>query len=259
MNTLKLPGQTFFKPNNNWWKLLADTPWLHHRKFVDIGAGQGLLTLAMLERGYETEAIDLNHRAGQHGIVQIGDAADQYYTEDHCLVVARPCHGHFYDQLWRRHAGRPDVLYVGLGKNMEMDLHGTTSVLLASNVGEDGEDVYQVLCIEAEEEQGLAHGGQIREPIKDYLSRRGHETCGWILPDGTFYPVQSTNHAVFLAACLGITEARAEELHFVRCYGAEDHQLYSMRLGGSPSKAQKKRLVELGYHVRHDLEEVRTS
>ena len=142
-----LPSQVFFKPTHWWWVLLARTPWLKHRDFIDVGAGMGHLTDEMVRNDYECRGIDLYYRDGQSDRVQIGDVlTDIDISQDNCVILARPAHGRSLSRILDYIVEMTDVLYVGRTDKVEDDLEDYHYELLAEEVGEDGEGAYRVLA-----------------------------------------------------------------------------------------------------------------
>ena len=140
-----LPNSIFFRPNENWFDFISQPPYRYF-KMVDVGAGLGDLTHQMRARDFKIDAIDINGRFGQHSFVEIGDAINKFYGSDHCCILARPCHSTaFLDEFVKKHSDIVTcILYVGLEKNLDIDLRDCSYDLLRENVGVDGEHVYQI-------------------------------------------------------------------------------------------------------------------
>lgn len=294
----KLPQQTFFRPTENWWRLLASTLWLRHRRYVDVGAGMGALTDAMVASGYACRGVDINTRDGQSERVELGHAQDLYLCWDDCAIVARPSHGLGLDIILKSLVGNSEVLYLGLPENVESDLFWAYHYeILATDVGEEGEVAVRVICTHDKNQTwrkivtahgqaewwrdggnkwlNCAGGGfpkgdeKILETrlLSDYyqLYSTPEEACdnepvdlrnGWIDPEGTWYPARSERHATVLQELFGITEGRAEEIGFVRCYGYRE-TFYTVR--DKITFHQRARLKRLGFDLRHDFEEERST
>ncbi len=165
-------------------------------------------------------------------------------------------------------------------------------------VGEEGEVAIRVICKEGEGEQwcqitnhygnlewwmddgnrwtNSAGGGfpqkgekvhqriEIADPYQMYgtfeelCDQKEGQDNGWIDPAGGWYPAQSSRHAIVLQGLLGITERRAEELGFVRCYGSKSTlRTFYTRTTGKPTIPQLKRLRALGFDLKGDFEKVR--
>lgn len=293
--TMELPAQTFFKPNANWWVMMAAHPWLRYRELVDVGAGMGHLTDALVDRGYTCRGIDHNTREGQSALVENVNAEDLYLTWDECAIIARPCHGIGLDLILKQLVGTCEVLYVGLDRNVEDDLDGYVYTLLAEDVGEDGENCWRVLTNEDEAETWcliMSHGGkkelwrdggrrwesgggggfpkgdeeifETHRVADDFQLYRTREEVinddptlrnGWIEPDGAWYPGHSQSHSYIMGAVFGISEGRAEAAGFVRCYGLS-YQFYTCNT--RPTAAQVKWLKRLKFRIREHFEEVRS-
>lgn len=301
MTNLQLPDQTFFSPTPGFWTWLEQQEWLRWQKFWDIGAGMGHFTEAMVKSGRECIGVDLHTRPSQSALVRIEDATQLNYDQDDCLIIARPCHGGFVENVLRHAAGQAEVLYIGLERNIDIDLDGWHHELLIEDAGEDGEAVYRVLgrwsnmeewCLLEtdfwEKPQWMISedgwwrnkmgGGfpkdrsgarvlerhlygspyQIRGSIEDICPEGGDHRNGWIAPTGKWYSGEYAMHANILTHVLGITEARAEAVGFVRCYGAH--------LGGASfwtshrgriTPQQRTKLRQLGLDTRDDFQELR--
>jgi len=294
---IELPANTFFKPIENWWKLMEETLWLRHRRHIDVGAGMGKLTGAMVRRGYTCRAIDSNTRPGQLDLVELEDANAIWLDWDDCAIIARPSHGLGLDMILSNLVGNSEVLYVGLPKNIEGDLHGHHHEIIAKDVGEKGEMVARVLCSENKyekwclldkeygkewwidggdrwvnsgggghpkggekiiEEKVLASEHQSYKSVEEVCDQR-YEGDGWVAPDGEHYPGSYDTHADILQYAFGITEGRAEELGFIRCRKSKSE--WKNRYCGDlpPTKQQLSTLERLGFDVVDDMEELRSS
>ena len=106
------------------------------------------------------------------------------------------------------------------------------------------------------EERPLIGYHQLTQDPEQLVSRREDERSGWIEPSGKWWPVEYAGHSHFMDMVFGISEARAEEVGFVRCCGGNPgtrHYLCSRR----PTAAQARTLRRVGYHVRDDHAETR--
>ena len=103
------------------------------------------------------------------------------------------------------------------------------------------------------EEKHLMNYFQEYGPKEQYCSDQEDLDNGWIAPNGEWFPGHSSQHAAILTHVLGITEARAEELGFVRCYGSP-HAFWSRRGAGRPTDKQIDRLKELKFDLKRDFE-----
>lgn len=300
VNVDMLPPHTFFNPTEAWWEFLKPTMWLHHKRFVDVGAGMGHLTDAMVENGYECRGVDILERAGQSDRVSMGDGADLWLNWDDVAIVARPSHGVGLELILQNLVGESEVLYIDLGKNLEHDLDGYHTEVMAEGVGEDDEKVIRILAQEGYAERWckiVMHGGreewwiddgdrwcnsagggfpkdrqevldtrllssvyqfyETPEAICDFEDEKLRD--GWIAPDGEWYPGHYMDHARIMNGVFGITEARAEERGFVRCYSRVhlNYQTwYTCR--DKPNRAQRATLRRLDFNLREDFEEERS-
>lgn len=303
LNNMVLPSHVFFNPNDAWWEFVALDPWMRWKRYWDCGAGMGALTVGMNAVARECVGLDMNTRFGQSPMIETADVNDRHFTPDDCLLIARPSHGSWIDTLLRHNVGTAEVLYIGLEKNLEQDLHGFYHEIIARDVGEDGENVHRVLgqvdylerwCLLktswSEEpywmmddgdrwvnSQGggfVKHDGQRAEVIEErklssfyQLKRTNEEVCskdpdirgGWITPEGEWLPGLCSEHATILVQVFRITEARAEELGFVRCYGEGmlDEPYYFLKEGCNLTGLQIVTLRKLGFDLRRDLQTTR--
>lgn len=140
-----LPCIKFFEPTKKflcWMKRRYSTSLIY-----DVGAGLGHVAKALRENGLKALAIDLNYRdSGDAAQVLIADGESYRYEPDSVVMVCRPCHGCFTEQVIEQ-SSRCDTsafLYVGLEKNVEGDLGVYLSQLklVLSGAGEDGEGVW---------------------------------------------------------------------------------------------------------------------
>ncbi len=295
MTEMQLPDQTFFSPTPKFWTWLEQQEWLRWQKFWDIGAGMGHLTEAMVKSGRECVGVDKYARPSQSPLVRIEDATQLNYGPDDCLIIARPCHGEFVGGVLCHAAGQAEVLYIGLERNIDLDLDGWHHELLIEDAGEEGEAVYRVLgrvsdmkewCLletdfwnapqwmtsidgswrnkmggrfpknpgmQILERRLYSSPYQIRCSIGDICPQNDDLENGWITPTGQWYGGEDMQHADILTYVLGITEARAEAVGFVRCYGGSPFWT-SQR--GRTTPQQRTKLRQRGLDTR-DFQEQR--
>ncbi|MBF84488.1 MAG: hypothetical protein CL489_08445 [Acidobacteria bacterium] len=136
---LELPSQKFFEPNEKFFECMKR----FDKTIVDVGAGMGQVTKGLCERGHLCVGIDNNYREGQYGYILTMDAFDYPYKKDTIILVCRPNHSGWVEDLFEE--TNQTFIYVGLEHNLDIDLSSdirSDMKLLASNVGDDGENMY---------------------------------------------------------------------------------------------------------------------
>lgn len=118
-----LPSLKFFEPTDRFIR------WMEKRwkdnLIYDVGAGCGHVAKVLVERGLEVVAIDINHRECKDGFpVEIADGESYDYKPGSVVMLCRPCHGNFTEEVVAQavRCGASAILYVGLEKNFENDL-----------------------------------------------------------------------------------------------------------------------------------------
>ena len=143
-----LPALRFFEPNMkflNWVKRYH-----RHHEIYDVGAGCGHVAHALYERSAVDRviALDVIHRDKMEYHIQIGDGTIYPYSEGSLVMLARPCHGVFVEnvvaQATRCKANY--VWYIGLDKNVERDLGDFLPFFNCklTGIGEDNEKLWQM-------------------------------------------------------------------------------------------------------------------
>jgi len=114
----------------------------------DVGAGAGHVTKFLTEAKRKAIAIDMHEHANPVTNVIMADGTDFQYAKGSVVMLCRPCHGSFVEQVILQadicNAGV--ILYVGLERNVEDDLgdYFPHFVKVAANVGEDGESIWRM-------------------------------------------------------------------------------------------------------------------
>lgn len=147
----ELAATDFFVPNDNFVNWLNSCLHLRYHPILDIGAGSGLMTKTISDNGFSVTGLDIHRRSSTHTMVQvvpddiITDIVDKT-TQGTGLFIARPCHSGFAQDYFKRHLSKDRLFayYVGLEKNIEIDLPEMSYGIVAEDVGNDGENVYQV-------------------------------------------------------------------------------------------------------------------
>ncbi len=140
-----LPCSTFFEPTKKfllWMEKRYPYPIIY-----DVGAGLGHVTKALQKSGLKALAIDLNYRETEGTLqVVIADGESYRYEQDSIVMICRPCHGQFTEQVIEQ-AYRCNVaatLYIGLERNVQEDLgvYFPKFNWVLSGAGKDGESVW---------------------------------------------------------------------------------------------------------------------
>jgi uncharacterized UPF0146 family protein len=140
-----LPCLKFFEPTKKflrWMKRGYSTSLIY-----DVGAGVGHVATALRKDGLKVLAIDLNYRESEGPRqITIADGESYRYERDSVVMVCRPCHGQFTEQVIEQasRCGAATFLYAGLKKNVENDLgvYLDQFKLALSGAGRDGEGVW---------------------------------------------------------------------------------------------------------------------
>ena len=119
----------FFKPNKKFVEWL--TKYANGRLIIDVGCGEGQLLDALHKVGYpKILGIDAlaeqkqMHKFLQKGINIVPMMAERFSLvkgDGHLLVIARPCHGGFTENVLKANGGN-EILYIGLPKNLDEDI-----------------------------------------------------------------------------------------------------------------------------------------
>lgn len=93
------------------------------------------------------------------------------------VLMCRPSHGMWIEDVFKRAVKyTPDVIYVGLRKNVEDDLAGFDYDLVVENVGEAGENLYHIL---GHEDQTKERWVQIRIDVWEKFNWMKDDGAGW--------------------------------------------------------------------------------
>lgn len=153
-----LPALDFFRPNENFTKWLDSSIHLRYQPIFEIGAGQGLALKHMQDAGLNATGLDLFQRPDTHTLVQVASEEIIHKVVTAApsrmvMMICRPCHSGFaqtYFKLQLKFHHRTFAYYIGLRRNLELDLPDMSVELVAEDVGEDGECIWQVLCTRAD-------------------------------------------------------------------------------------------------------------
>jgi hypothetical protein len=112
---------------------------------VDAGAGTGMVSKDLTERGFRMLAVDLMPREGQGEHVIQMEAESVPYGPNLWLLLCRPDHsGWVYDTMQRALARGAGVFYAGLERNFSIDLDDYVGreTMRYANVGEEEESLF---------------------------------------------------------------------------------------------------------------------
>ena len=144
----------FFRPTEKfiqWLKSYADG-----RFVVDVGCGEGCLLHHMKKAGIPCIGVDpyppiipdfdRNFDTPVELITrQLGEESSLIQKDNALIVIARPCHSGFTEDVIARRNPKTELLYIGLPKNVKRDLGSIKhNIILNSEVGDEGEKVYRI-------------------------------------------------------------------------------------------------------------------
>jgi hypothetical protein len=134
----------FFEPLMPFYKAMEP---YKGRRIIDIGAGQGQVTIGLRLAGHTVQPIDIRADGALCGVLTMNSVKFPFEPQD-VLLFARPCHGAFFVEptigvALRR--GNRHILYVGFPKNLIGDLGRYRKLFkrVASKVGAEGEALYE--------------------------------------------------------------------------------------------------------------------
>lgn len=140
-----LPGLKFFEPTPEFASFMKKA--YPKIRIYDVGAGMGHVAHELRERGLKALALDINRRESRENFpVTIADGESYLYLPGSVVMICRPCHGQFCEEVisnaaWCKAAA---ILYVGLEKNLAGDLgpYRKNFKLKLSDAGLEGEGVW---------------------------------------------------------------------------------------------------------------------
>jgi uncharacterized protein (UPF0261 family) len=139
-----LPSIKFFEPNGRFVDYMYAS--FRHYTIYDVGAGCGHVSRKLANAGLQVVAIDVCGRDNPEYDVEIEDGTICEYDKGSVVLIARPCHGPFCEDVIRQAVlcKALCVLYVGLPKNRLTDLGGFSRQFkrVLTLAGENNEVVY---------------------------------------------------------------------------------------------------------------------
>ena len=139
-----LPDIDFFIPKESFIDYMAE----NYNNIIEVGAGRGLFAEQLYGKGVGIEAYDLCHRLGSSKIVTTVDIFYIPFDAHSTIIVCRPCHGFFLEELFKKCFDEKvkKVLYVGLKKNFDIDINPNLYKykIIKENVGEDQECLLEI-------------------------------------------------------------------------------------------------------------------
>jgi hypothetical protein len=140
-----LPCLKFFEPKPRFIRWMKRS--YPGSLIYDVGAGLGHVAQVLSEQGLRALALDLNYRESQENFpVVIADGESYQYQPNSIVMLCRPCHGQFVEEVASQaiRCNVAVVMYVGLDRNIEIDLgiHQDGFKLSLSGAGRDGEGVW---------------------------------------------------------------------------------------------------------------------
>ncbi len=142
----KLGNVKFFEPKPVFFDFMSVN--YYGKVIFDVGAGCGHVSKALTDRGHRVIGIDCAYRDTpefEHTI--IADATIFPYEKGSVILIARPCHGPFVEQVivQAELSECSAVVYVGLERNVDDDLglmRKPFKKAKVTDVGKDGESIY---------------------------------------------------------------------------------------------------------------------
>ena len=135
-----MPAQRFFIPTERFFSLMER---FKGRRIIDVGTGSGDVPHELRERGHTAIGLDPVERDKRVHQVSAIDGRDFPYDCDDVVLLCRPSHeGWAQDVLEIALAAGATVIYVGLSRNLQVDLgkwaHGYAEPSV-QRVGDEGE------------------------------------------------------------------------------------------------------------------------
>lgn len=141
-----LPSVKFFEPNPRFMRWMKRN--CSNSIVYDVGAGIGHVAKALTAQNLKVLALDLNYRdfSGDDFPILIADGEAHQYQPRSIVMLCRPCHGAFVEEVvaQARRCRVSAILYVGLKKNVEVDLgiYWKDFKLRISDVGLEKESIW---------------------------------------------------------------------------------------------------------------------
>lgn len=115
-------------------------------RIYDVGAGDGHAVSELSKAGMNVMGLDvMKYETPVHNVLH-ADGEEFEYDAGSVVMICRPCHGAFIDNVFEQAEVRQvkDFLYVGLKRNKESDLGQLPAFeLVLQEAGEDGECVWR--------------------------------------------------------------------------------------------------------------------
>jgi hypothetical protein len=139
---------THFEPYPQFCDWFAD--YAGERVTIEVGAGQCVFSKALVKRGVKLVAVEPRpneevHRECVNFLLPMPAQRVSLLREpDKLIVVARPDHSGWVSDLTYMIHPDSELIYIGLDKNLEIDLPRSKLEELYTGAGEDGEVVFRV-------------------------------------------------------------------------------------------------------------------
>jgi uncharacterized UPF0146 family protein len=180
-----LPPFQFFEPTEEFLNWLVER--IKHKVVIEVGAGQGHLSLALLERGIKVLSIDAFEREGQVAPIVVADATRFIYPKSSVVLMARPSRGEWITETINRVLdSASEIYYIARPSRVDSDLFefALEGTHLFSDAGNDEEEVHH---FKLEKETGMekfylitwGHGHLVMGP--SWMQRVGDK---WVGPSG---------------------------------------------------------------------------
>lgn len=117
-----LPNIKFFEPKPKFSKWMVEA--FGKKQIYDVGCGVAHVARILSDAGMDVTAIDANYRDAEELEVEIADATTYNYARNSVVLLARPCHGFFTENVIEQALikGVSAIIYAGKTKNARSDL-----------------------------------------------------------------------------------------------------------------------------------------
>ena len=136
----------FFQPAEAFYQWMKEA--CGSRRVFDVGAGAGHVAKGLSAAGVQAIPLDIHRHQSPAMQVTMADGTAFPYEKGSVVMLCRPCHGAFAQDVIDRavECGVHSVLYVGLDRNVEDDLFDYYEKFSreSANVGEDGEAIWRM-------------------------------------------------------------------------------------------------------------------
>lgn len=143
----------FFRPRPEFFAWIGREYETRNQPVIDCGCGDGALLGEMMERGIGAIGLDPRYIMYDEPVpfalvsrllTMPAEESTIVRNTPAILLVCRPCHDRFPLRIDEHRHPDSVLYYVGLTRNLILDLGETETRLVLENVGEDGENIWEV-------------------------------------------------------------------------------------------------------------------